>query len=91
MDSKQGGAFDNTQTVDLSAGGMGFLSQNRVPLNKEIAVELDLEENEKPVFVIGKVQWVKPITNSSQYRIGIRFKDVLSGSKSYLKKYFTDK
>jgi hypothetical protein len=88
VEGQEEGLFDQTKTVDISKGGMGFLSQHEIPLDQEIAIEIDLIENGEPVFVIGKVQWAKQIPHSTNYRIGIAFTSVLRGSKSRLEKYF---
>ena len=92
VEGKEGGLFDNTKTVDFSKGGLGFLSKNEIPLNKEIAIEINLGETDDPVFVIGKVMWVRPAENeASQFRIGLSFDEVLRGSKSRLQEYFKTK
>lgn len=90
IEGKRGGVFDNTQTVDLSKGGMGFVSQRKIPLNKEIPIELDMTIDGNPVFVIGKVCWVTRVADSKNYRIGVSFKNILQGSKSRLNQYFKE-
>ena len=82
--------FDHTQVIDFSKGGIGFVSQHRIPLNKEMPIEIDLTAEGEPVFVVGRVQWVQRIENSTSYRIGLSFKDVLQGSKSRLSEYFKE-
>ncbi|VAW45295.1 hypothetical protein MNBD_GAMMA03-988 [hydrothermal vent metagenome] len=91
VDSKHESVFDQTQTVDFSKNGIGFISQQEIPVNSEIAIEILLEEDGEPVLVIGKVEWVRPIPHSTQYRIGMTFKDVMRGSKSRLDNYFVNK
>ena len=88
VDGKKGSAFDQTQTFDFSKGGLGFISQHKIPINKEIPIELDFGDQQEPVFVLGQVRWVRPIADSSQFRIGVFFKDILQGSRSRLNKHF---
>lgn len=88
VDGKQGGPFEYTKTVDFSKSGLGFVSHHKVPLNKEIAIQLDLSEEGAPALVVGKVRWINRIENSVNYRIGISFENVLSGSKACLDHYF---
>jgi hypothetical protein len=88
VDGKKGSVFDQTQVIDFSKGGLGFVSKHRIPVNKEVPIELEVTADGKPVFVIGRVQWVHKIMNTKSYRVGVSFKDVLSGSKSRLKEYF---
>ena len=73
VDGKQGSAFENIQAVDISRNGIGFVSDREIPLDEEIAVEIDMSENGEPVIVMGKVQWVHPIKDSDQYRVGMKF------------------
>jgi len=91
VDGKKDSTFDGIQTVDYSKGGIGFVSKKEIPVNQEIALEIDLDELGEPAFVIGRVQWVKPISGSECYRIGMEFKEVLRGSKSRLNQHFVGK
>ena len=87
IDGKKGSIFESTQTVDFSKGGIGIISQKRIPLNKEITIALDLSMDEEPIFVVGKVKWVRSISKD-EYRIGVIFKDIKKGSKERFDKYF---
>jgi len=88
IDGKSGDIFEHVITTDISKTGMGFISEKKIPVNKEIPIELDFEENGDPVFVIGKVKWVKAIPDSTKYRLGLNFETVLNGSKTRLNKSF---
>lgn len=88
IDGKSGSPFDQTTTVDISKGGIGFVSERKIPLNSKIAVEIDFSPEETPVLVIGKIKWVTPINGSKKYRVGMIFDDVLRGSKSRLQQQF---
>ena len=87
---RQGGIFDASRTIDISKGGIGFISARKVPLNKEIAIQLDLDEDEDFVLVVGQVKWVRPMDGSGRYRIGLYFKSIPKESKSRLTKYFRE-
>ena len=88
VDSKQGSSFDSSQTIDISRDGIGFISPHAIPLHEKIAVEIALTPDSDPVLVLGMVKWVCKITDSDQYRIGMSFLEVLSGSPRRLGKYF---
>lgn len=88
VDSREGSLFDKSKTIDISKGGLGFISKNVIPLHKEIPIEIDINEDSDPVFVVGKVEWVEPMADSSNFRVGISFNQVLDGSKSRLIQYF---
>jgi c-di-GMP-binding flagellar brake protein YcgR len=91
IEGKKDSSFGKTQTIDFSKGGLGIISSKRIPLNRKIAVELCLDENDDSIVAIGTVKWVRKITNSDCFRIGMEFEDVLNGTKSRLKKYFAGK
>ncbi len=91
VDGKKDSTFDGIRTVDYSKSGIGFISKNEIPVNQEIALEIDLDEMGDPAFVIGRVQWVRPVPESGCYRIGMEFKEVLRGSKSRLDQHFMGK
>lgn len=84
VDGKQGSIFSSTRTVDISRDGIGFLSNHPVPLNERIAIELALKPDAEPVLVIGQVKWVRKVSDSDQYRIGLTFSDIIDGSKDFL-------
>jgi hypothetical protein len=89
VEGKSGSEFDETKTVDISRHGIGFLSTHPIPLNQKIAVEIALKPNTEPVLVVGVVKWVRKISNSDQYRIGMTFSEIISGSPVRLDKYFS--
>jgi c-di-GMP-binding flagellar brake protein YcgR len=88
VESKDGSEFDQTKTVDISRHGIGFLSAHAIPINQKIAVEIALKPNTEPVLVIGVVKWVRKLSDSDQYRVGMTFSEVISGSPTRLNKYF---
>ena len=89
VDGKQGTAFDGVKTVDISSGGMGFVSSKSIPLNEKIVVQLELQPEDEPVLVVGLVKWVSKIKNTGYYRVGMIFvNENKNGFSSRLKKYF---
>ena len=85
---KKNGVFGQTRTVDISKRGLGFISKSRVPINKKIAIELDFSTDADPVLVMGQVKWVRPLSKTDNYRIGVYFEDFLKESKRILDQYF---
>ena len=84
VDGKEGTAFSTTKTVDISRDGIGFVSSRAIPLKEKIAIELALKPDTEPVLVIGEVRWVRKLSDSEQYRIGLTFSDVIDGSRDLL-------
>lgn len=91
VESKNGSEFDRTKTVDISRHGIGFLSSQTIGINQRIALEIVLRPNTEPVIVIGVVKWVSKLPDSGQYRVGMVFSEIISGSSTRLDKYFTSK
>jgi len=91
VEGKQGYEYDRTKTLDISRHGIGLLSSHPIGLNQKIAVEIVLKPNTEPVMVIGVVKWVRKIGVSDQYRVGMAFSEILSGSPTRLDKYLTSK
>ena len=84
VDGKEGSHFSAAKTVDISRDGIGFVSSRALPVNERIAIELALKPDTVPVLVIGEVRWVRKISDSEQYRIGLTFADVIDGSRDQL-------
>ena len=89
VESKKGATFDKTQTVDISKNGIGFISPKPISLDEKIAIEIVLTPESDPVLVQGKVQWVRQLSGSENYRVGLSFADSSTGFRSRLGKYFS--
>ena len=90
VEGKEGSAFDDTQTVDISRHGIGFVSPHPHEINEKVAIEIQLKPDTEPVLVVGVVKWVRKISDSDQYRIGLNFEEILSGSQTRLNKHFRE-
>jgi hypothetical protein len=91
VEGKEGSEFDQTKTLDISRHGVGLLSSHPIGINQKIALELVLKPNTEPVMVIGVVKWVRKLEDSDQYRVGMVFSEVISGSSTRLDKYLSSK
>ena len=88
VEGKAGSTFDQTKTVDISSHGIGFLSPHQHKINEKVAIEIQLKPNAEPVLVVGVVKWVRKLSDSENYRIGLNFAEVLSGSQTRLERHF---
>ncbi|MDE1921458.1 MAG: PilZ domain-containing protein [Candidatus Omnitrophica bacterium] len=91
VEGKEGSQFDQTKTLDISRHGIGLISLQNVAINQKIALEIVLKPNTEPVMVIGVVKWVRKLRDTDQYRVGMVFSEVVSGSPNRLDKYFSAK
>ena len=66
---------DICPVVDLSKGGLCFLTNKTVKEEKDISIFLRTSNNEDPIPIEGKVMYMMRNTGVSyQYRIGVQFK-----------------
>ena len=91
VEGKQGSAFDQSRTLDISKHGIGLVSSHPIAVNQKIALEIVIKPNTEPVMVIGVVKWVRKLGNADQYRVGLVFSEVISGSPGRLSKYLISK
>ena len=91
VEGKEGSEFDRTKTLDISRHGIGFLSSHPIGINQKIALEIILKPNTEPVMVVGVVKWVRKLEVSDQYRVGMAFSEIISGSSNRLDKYLSSK
>src|ERR1700690_583204 len=88
VESKSDSSFGQTQTVDISSHGIGLISPHPHNINEKIAIEIQLKHNTDPVLVIGIVKWVRRLSDSKQFRIGMNFDEIISGSQRRLDRIF---
>ena len=74
---KKGTAFDHSQTVDISRGGVGFISSKFIPVDTKMAVEIAMRPESDPVLTIGQVKWIQPLSHLACYRIGMVFQKLI--------------
>ena len=82
------GPSERIRTVDISRKGVGLIANYPMPIDDDIAIQVDLNPRGESVVVWGKVCWVRRIPQTGNYRIGVKFTDVvIEGSRSRLKKF----
>ncbi len=79
--AKEGTEFANTQTIDISEGGLGLLASQSIPKEKKVVIALELNPMEDPLLVWGHVKWVKSETIKGMFRVGVQFTKSIDGSK----------
>lgn len=77
--------------LDLSLGGLRFLTQNNLKVNSKLSMKVSYHEKDGTFYLLGKVQWT--ISNpgfSYKYQVGVQFnpygdREGLNGSEEYSK------
>lgn len=60
------------ETVDISANGLGIVSDQKLNKNTKLEIWLDLSNNREPFYTRGEIVWSFPSIKSAQSRCGIR-------------------
>ncbi len=65
------------QTLDISAKGIGFISNENLLPNTVLEMWLELPENHQPLYLTGKVIWSKNLKGGGkEWRCGVLFDKV---------------
>ena len=77
---------DEAHTLDISSGGLCFVSKNPLETDSEVILKLRLFTNNAPIHIRGRVAWIKNI-DPGQYKIGIEFVDLRGRAKAAILKF----
>jgi len=77
-----------TETYDIGPGGLAMLTNAELPVNLEIAIELELRgTSEGKLRILGTVRWSRYDEIIGKYRTGIAFDDPSSSHATELLRY----
>ena len=83
---------ERSQTVDISEGGICFISTNRFNMNAKISIRIRLPEHKKPIYTEARIAWVRNIGNISpkaekrRYKVGLEFTSLKKRDRGALSK-----
>ena len=66
------GREGKADTTDISANGIGLITEENVPVNTPLEMWLDISDEHDPLYARGEVVWVRPFTSSGKQRMGIQ-------------------
>ncbi len=84
---RKGTLFDNSQTIDISKSGVGFISSKFIPLDTNLVMEIALAPKSEPLLAVGHVKWVQKLGVQERYRVGMAFTDISQDSRTRLSEY----
>ncbi len=68
---------EKTETLDISKGGLCFLTGKPLETDKRVEVKLKLPQTSRPFLMKGRVAWVKRIEEipgkADRYKVGVEF------------------
>lgn len=73
---------------DLSETGVRFQTEDFVPLNKNLALHMDLGSGAS-LDMSGQVVWVQVVPHADRYQVGVNFEnsDVIKNSKKIIQQF----
>ncbi len=82
------------KTLDISLGGICFMSKEKLELGKETKIKIKLPGKENMICVSGRIAWCAPIdflsASGDKYKIGIEFKHIDRKTKIILMDFIND-
>jgi hypothetical protein len=72
--------YNDTVGKDLSNSGLGFISNEFVPKNSRLVVELHSPWQMEPIQALAEVVWISNQPYSESFKVGARFLDPLTVS-----------
>ena len=78
---------NTTISDDLSAGGVGFISDKFLTWNAPVMLEFSLLS--RVLKPIGRVAWSSPFPHSNRFRVGIEFTEFNPVDKRFLQDFLT--
>lgn len=63
---------ETAQIVDISAGGVGFVTRESLPVNTPLEMWLSIPDRHVPFYTKGEVVWSTPTGDINKNRVGVR-------------------
>jgi Tfp pilus assembly protein PilZ len=77
-----------SQTIDISRGGVCFTSQRLFKTDQQLRIKLQLPHRRKPLHIKGRVAWIKKVAElpkgEDRYKVGLEFIAMNSNDKKIL-------
>ncbi|MDD4980043.1 MAG: PilZ domain-containing protein [Candidatus Omnitrophica bacterium] len=66
------GIEGRAETVDISANGLGLVTQENLSSRTPLEIWLDIPDQHEPLYTRGNVVWSQASSDAGQQRVGIR-------------------
>jgi len=80
----------NANTRNISASGSMLEVGSKLPVGKEVRIEIDAPGSANPVHCRAKIVWAAPIPNTGRYHCGIEFTNIEEDNKNTFLKFLCD-
>ena len=66
------GREGNADTVDISANGLGLVTQENLSVRTPLELWLGIPDQHESLYTRGEVAWSKALTDTGEQRVGVR-------------------
>ncbi|MFA5089539.1 MAG: PilZ domain-containing protein [Candidatus Omnitrophota bacterium] len=66
------GSAGRAESVDISANGVGFVTDEKLSVNTPIEIWLGIPDERLPLYTRGNVAWSQKLGESGQQQVGVR-------------------
>lgn len=73
--SHEAGIEGEAETVDISANGVGFVTNKEIPMHAPIEMWLEIPDHQEPVHILGHVVWSYVVPDKKESRIGVELEE----------------
>ncbi|MFH1847477.1 MAG: PilZ domain-containing protein [Candidatus Omnitrophota bacterium] len=85
---RTGGMFKKLKINNFSKEGIGIIGKHSFKQGESLELEMTIPGDNVPVVLEGEVAWASdPVSDSSQYKGGIKFKKISNDDKSRILEY----
>jgi len=74
---------------DLSLGGLRFQTEEFVPLDTTLLLEIRLQDSSRPIRSIARVAWSRTLPSGHRYEIGGQFTEIVHSERKALEDYLS--
>ena len=84
---REQGEILDSQSVDLSEGGMCIASSHSIKIGTETELLISLPKRFGTIRAKAKVMWARKIEETNEYRLGLEFFEISDGDKRVLREF----
>lgn len=81
----------NPISINLSLGGLQLSTNQKLPVNTYLKINLSIDKIDLPLIIFGRVVWSGDLPGKDRYKIGVKFVDFNDEQDIKLLDYFINK
>ena len=76
-------------TQDLSPRGARFISDNFIPVDAILKLEIKLMDTPRMINAVARVAWIKEIFDDESFEVGVEFMDISKEDSRFLNEHLS--